>query len=275
MATEGGRFEFVPAPLASVEVIERAHDAEYVRQFLSGTLAAGAMRRIGFPWSEAMVGRTLASVGATLCATEEALRTGWSGSLAGGTHHAFRAEGSGFCVFNDIAVTISDLLARGVVGRAAVVDCDVHQGDGTAEIFAGEGRVFTLSIHARTNFPFRKKESRLDVELADGTGDEAYLRALDEALSQVYAFDPEFVVYQAGVDGLAGDALGHLQLTHEGLRERDRRVLEAARARGVPVVITIGGGYGRVIERTVEAHANTYRVAAEVFGVEQGEGARD
>ncbi len=259
------RFRFEPAPLAATEVIELAHDAEYVRQFMTGGLSAHAVRRIGFPWSEALIARTLASVGGTLAATREALHAGWGGSLAGGTHHAFRSEGSGFCVFNDIAVTICDLLARREVRRALVVDCDVHQGDGTAQIFEQDDRVFTLSIHSKTNFPFRKRQSKLDIELPDGTDDDAYLRVLDQALSQAYAFDPQIVIYQSGVDALDSDALGHLKLTHGGLMERDRRVFEAAKARGVPITITIGGGYSKPIERTVEAHANTYRAAADVF----------
>ena len=263
--TDGARLCFEPAPLASTSVIELAHDPEYVRQFMTGALPPKALRRIGFPWSEALIARTLASVGGTLAATAEALATGWGGSLAGGTHHAFRAEGSGFCVFNDIAIALCDLLARGIIQRAAVVDCDVHQGDGTAQIFEHDKRVLTLSIHSRTNFPFHKQQSKLDIELPDGSEDETYLRVLDQALSHVFAFDPQIVIYQSGVDALASDGLGHLRLTHAGLKERDRRVFESARAHAVPLVITIGGGYSRPIELTVEAHANTYRTAGDVF----------
>ena len=259
------RFSFAPAPLADMRTIELSHDPEYVRAFMEGMLSAAAMRRIGFPWGPGLIARTLASVGGTLAATDEALRTGWGGTLAGGTHHAFRSEGSGFCVFNDIAIAISDLFSRNIVRRAAVIDLDIHQGDGTAEIFEQDARVFTLSIHSKTNFPFRKKQSRLDIELPDGVADHEYLRILDAALPDVYAFDPDIVFYQSGVDGLATDALGHLQLTHAGLKERDRRVFESACARGLPLVITIGGGYSKPIERTVEAHANTYRVAMDVF----------
>jgi acetoin utilization deacetylase AcuC-like enzyme len=263
--TDGTRFRFTPAPLASLEVIELAHDPKYVRQFLSGELPAQHVRRIGFPWSDALIPRTLASVGGTLAATQEALTHCWGGTLAGGTHHAFRAEGAGFCVFNDIAVAICDLLYRRVVTRAAVIDCDVHQGDGTAQIFESDARVFTLSIHSKTNFPFRKQQSRLDIELPDGTDDDTYLRVLDAALSQVFAFEPQIVFYQSGVDGLASDALGHLRLTQSGLLERDRRVFEAVRAHAVPVVITVGGGYSKPIEHTVEAHANVFRTAADVL----------
>jgi acetoin utilization deacetylase AcuC-like enzyme len=218
------------------------------------------MRRIGFPWSEALVRRTLASVGGTLAATRDALSTGFGGNLAGGTHHAFRGEGSGFCVFNDLAIAIR---ANGV--RAAVIDLDVHQGDGTAAIFEGASDVLTVSVHGENNFPFRKQRSAIDIGLPDGTGDEAYLEQVRAVLARVTEFRPEIVFFQSGVDGLAGDRLGRLSLTHEGLRERDRLVFEFVRGRGIPVVVTLGGGYAQPIERTVVAHANTFRVAAGVL----------
>jgi acetoin utilization deacetylase AcuC-like enzyme len=260
-----GCFRFEAAPLAEPGVIELAHDAAYVRDFLNGALSDTAVRRIGFPWSEALVKRTLASVGGTLGATCDAFDSGWGGNLAGGTHHAFRAEGSGFCVFNDIAVAIHWLRAKGRVERAAVIDLDVHQGDGTAQIFEADANVFTLSLHAKSNFPFRKQRSQVDVELEDRTGDQYYLRALDGVLPRVFAFDPEIVFYQSGVDALASDTLGRLALTPAGIKERDRRVLAAARAHGVPIVITLGGGYSRPIELTAQAHANTFRTAWEIF----------
>jgi acetoin utilization deacetylase AcuC-like enzyme len=261
---EGG-FHFVPAPLAEPEVIGLAHDAGYVDQFLAGMLSPAAMRRIGFPWSPQLVARSLASVGGTLAATETAMREGWGGTLAGGTHHAFRAEGSGFCVFNDIAVAILWLRREGRARRAAVLDLDVHQGDGTAQIFQHDAAVLTVSVHGQNNFPFRKQRSRIDVELPDGTGDEEYLRVLDRVLPPVLAFAPEVLFYQSGVDPLAADTLGRLALSHAGLQERDRRVMEAARGAGVPLVITLGGGYARPIEHTVLAHANTFRVALATF----------
>ena len=258
-------YRFEPAPLAGREVIELAHDPGYVAQFLSGTLPAAAMRRIGFPWSEALVGRTLASVGGTLAATQNALREGWGGTLAGGTHHAFHAEGSGFCVFNDIAIAIRWLQQQGRLRRAAILDLDVHQGDGTAQIFQEDADVLTVSLHGQNNFPFRKQRSRIDVELPDGAGDDEYLQRLDEVIPKVFAFAPEIVYFQSGVDPLATDALGRLALTHAGLRERDRRVMTAARAAGVPLVITLGGGYARPIEDTVQAHVNTFLMAREIF----------
>lgn len=256
-------FALEPAPMADLATIERAHDPEYVRAFVEGRLGDAAMRRIGFPWSEGMVKRTLASVGSTLAATREALASGWSGTLAGGTHHAFRAEGSGFCVFNDIAVAIGWLRAERGMQRVAVVDLDVHQGDGTAEIFRDDEDVLTLSVHCRNNFPLRKQQSRIDVELDAGTDDHAYLRRLAEILPRVLQFRPEIIFYQSGVDGLAEDRLGKLSLTHAGLRERDRQVMKLVEASGVPLVITLGGGYAEPIALTAEAHANTFRVARE------------
>jgi acetoin utilization deacetylase AcuC-like enzyme len=258
-------FELEPAEFARAELIELAHDPAYVAGFLNGTLDPAIMRRIGFPWSHELTRRTLASLGGTLAASEEALRTGFGGNLAGGTHHAFRSEGAGFCVFNDIAVAFLALRRAHGVRRAAVVDLDVHQGDGTAAIFRDDPDVLTLSIHGRNNFPFRKQRSRIDVDLADGTGDGEYMAALESVLPRVFEFAPEIVFYQAGVDGLAGDRLGRLVLTLEGLEQRDHLVLETCRSHSVPVVITLGGGYAEPIERSVEAHANTFRVAAEVL----------
>ena len=266
LLTADGWFQLEAAPFAARETIELAHDAAYVRGFLEGTLDSRVMRRIGFPWSEDLVRRTLASLGGTLSAARDALDTGFGGNLAGGTHHAFRGEGSGFCVFNDIAVAISRLRVQGHVRKAAVVDLDVHQGDGTALIFQNDADVLTFSMHARNNFPFRKQQSRIDVDLPDGLGDEEYLAALDSALPQVVAFAPEIVFYQSGVDPLAGDKLGRLALTHAGLLARDRRVMALAKAHRIPLAVTLGGGYADPISLTAQAHANTFRVAADIFG---------
>jgi acetoin utilization deacetylase AcuC-like enzyme len=263
LAQDGG-FEFEPAPPADPAVIERTHDPDYVRGFLDGSIDPSMMRRIGFPWSEGLVRRTLASVGGTLSAARDALGRGVGGNLAGGTHHAFADAGAGFCVFNDLAIAIRDQLARGAVRRAAVVDLDVHQGDGTARIFEDAPEVLTLSIHGGANFPFRKQRSRIDVDLPDRTGDEDYLAALAGALPKVFDFAPDIVFYQAGVDALASDRLGRLALTYGGLKRRDEMVFEGCRSRGVPVVITLGGGYSEPIGLTVEAHASTFRVACRV-----------
>jgi acetoin utilization deacetylase AcuC-like enzyme len=259
------RLEFEPSPLASREAIELAHDPGYVQRFLEGRLTRGEIRRIGFPWSEALVQRTLASAGGTLAATKRAWSDGCSGALAGGTHHAFYAEGSGYCVFNDIAIGILWLREAGLIERAAVIDLDVHQGDGTAAIFADDPEVFTLSIHGEKNFPFRKQNSRRDVGLCDETGDEDYLVTLQRELPALFEFDPQVIYFQAGVDGLSTDRLGRLSLTHAGLMERDRIVLTACKSRGTPVVITIGGGYSDPIAPTIQAHANTFRTAAALF----------
>jgi acetoin utilization deacetylase AcuC-like enzyme len=255
-----GSFEFTPAPLADRPAVERAHDPAYVSAILDGSIDPRAMRRIGFPWSEALVRRSLASVGGTLAATADALAGGFGGNLAGGTHHAFYAEGSGFCVFNDIAVAI-----RTCRRRAAVIDLDVHQGDGTAAIFADDPAVLTVSLHGENNFPFRKQQSRIDVALPDGTGDAAYLDRLAAVLPRVAEFRPEIVFYQSGVDAQAGDRLGRLALSPAGLAARDRMVFEFVRREGLPVAVTLGGGYAEPIERTVEAHAVTFRTAAAVL----------
>lgn len=256
--------ELTPSPLVSVEELERAHAPAYVRAVMDGTLDAQAQRRIGLPWSEWLVARSRASVGGTLAAARVALVDGIAGTLAGGTHHAHRDFGSGFCVWNDLAVTAATLLAEGAVERVLVFDADVHQGDGTAAIFADEPRVFTCSLHGARNFPFVKPPSDLDLELADGADDALVLAAIDRALAQCAArFVPELVLYQAGVDALAADTLGRLAMTHAGLRARDRRVLDHFRRRGVPVVLTLGGGYADPIDASIEAHAGTYREATQ------------
>lgn len=241
------------------------HSAEYVERFLAGTLEPTVMRRIGFPWSKGLVDRTLASVGGTLSATKEALECGFGGTLAGGTHHAYRQEGSGFCVFNDIAVAVEWARAHRRVKRALIIDLDVHQGDGTAAIFQGDPDVFTLSLHGERNFPFRKQQSVVDVPLPDGTGDEAYLAALRAVLLQARAFRPEIVFFQAGVDTLETDRLGRLSLTREGLAQREGSVYEFVSEMGVPLVQTLGGGYSDPIELTVDAHAQSFRIAARFF----------
>lgn len=255
-----GAYRLEPAPFADATAIERAHDPAYVRAILDGSIDPRVMRRIGFPWSEGLVRRTLASVGGTLAATADALATGFGGNLAGGTHHAFYAEGAGFCVFNDLAIAI-----RAHARRASVLDLDVHQGDGTAAIFAGDSHVLTVSLHGENNFPFRKQQSAIDIALADGTGDAAYLERAAEVLPTIAAFRPEILFYQSGVDGLAGDRLGRLALSHAGLMERDRLVFGFARREAIPVVVTLGGGYARAIEDTAIAHANTFRAALGVL----------
>jgi len=256
------RFQIERAAPATPQEISLAHDPEYVSAFLEGVLDPQIIRRIGFPWSQGLVDRTLASVGATLCAARAALESGFGGALAGGTHHAFYNEGSGFCVFNDMAVAIQ------VTGtRAAVLDLDVHQGDGTAAIFSANPNVLTISLHGENNFPLRKQVSKIDLPFPDDSGDEVYLAGLGSVLPELLAFQPEIVFYQSGVDGLAEDKLGRLSLTLEGLIARDRMVFESLKGAGIPVAVVLGGGYSDPIDLTVTAHANTFVTAADTFGV--------
>jgi acetoin utilization deacetylase AcuC-like enzyme len=247
---------------ASDEALELVHTHDYVQRFREGALDAAELRRIGFPWSDALVERSYRAVGGTIAAARHALEHGLAMNLAGGTHHAFPDHGEGFCVFNDVAVAIRLLHGEGRLRRAAVVDLDVHQGNGTHAIFAGDPDVFTFSMHGGRNYPFHKVAGTLDVELADGTGDDVYLAELAATLPRVLAASsPDLVVYIAGADPHEGDRLGRLALTFDGLARRDAMVLDLCREVGIPVAITIGGGYGRRIEDTVHAHLRTVRVA--------------
>lgn len=267
--TERGLFteeDIRPAVPATEEELLLAHAPAYVRSILDGTAAPAVMRRIGFPWSPALARRSMMTVGGALCAADEALRSGVSANLAGGTHHAMRNEGEGFCVFNDQAVTALRLLRDGRVRRVAVVDLDVHQGNGTSEILGGRDDVFILSMHGAKNFPFRKIPSTLDVELADGTGDDEYLAALSSALPLVFAFRPDIVLYQMGVDVLKEDALGRLHLSLDGIAAREETVYGACRRHGVPVSVALGGGYARPIVHTIEAQLRSFSVLRSVYG---------
>lgn len=259
----------VPRAASDTEIL-RAHDAGYLHRVASGTLDAAEIRRIGFPWSAAMVERSRRSAGATLAACRSALDrkagTACAANLAGGTHHAHRDFGSGFCVFNDAAIAALAMQAEGRAGRIAIVDCDVHQGDGTATILADTPEIFSCSLHGAKNFPFRKQASDLDVELPDDTGDEAYLAALDAALDTVFSrARPELVIYLAGADPYAGDRLGRLALSIDGLRRRDERVLGMCRAADVPVAVAMAGGYAQPIDDTVTIHFNTICTALRVM----------
>lgn len=250
-----------------------AHDRAYLEAVRDGRLEPLAQRRIGFPWSPEMVERSRRSAGATLeagrAALEEAGARGWgvAVNLAGGTHHAHPAHGEGFCVFNDAAVAVRVLQAERRVRRAVVLDCDVHQGNGTAAIFRADPSVHTFSLHGARNFPFRKERSSLDVELPDGAGDDAFLSALELYVPRVLEeFGPDFAVYLAGADPWRDDRFGRLAMSKEGLAERDRFVLRACRAAGVPVAVAMAGGYGRDTEDTVDIHVTTVRICGEVRG---------
>ncbi len=246
--------------------VRLVHTDEYWAQLTSGTLSANAIRRLGLPWSEALVRRSRASVQGTLTAARIAIRDGIAINLAGGTHHAFPDRGEGYCVLNDIAIAIRCLQRDAWMQRMAVIDCDVHQGNGTAAIFASEPDVYTFSMHGANNFPLVKVPGKLDIGLPDGTSDEEYLRTLETTVPKILAeFRPGLVFYLAGVDPHERDRLGRLRLTHEALRRRDEFVLQTCRDAGIPVAITLGGGYGLDIQDTVEAHCNTVRAARAVF----------
>ncbi len=248
---------------ATHEQLRRVHSANYVDAMLNGTLSPAAVRRVGFPWSTDLVERSLRAVGGTLAASRHALAHGVAMNLAGGTHHAFADHGEGFCVFNDVAVATAQLRADGAARRVAIVDLDVHQGNGTHALFAADDAAYTFSMHGGRNYPFTKVAGTLDVELEDGTDDHTYLTLLAECLPRVLqAARADVVFYLAGADPHEGDRLGRLAVSADGLRRRDAMVLEMCREVGLPVVITIAGGYGHRVEDTVAVHVGTARVAA-------------
>lgn len=242
--------------------LARAHAAAYLDQVQQGTLSPAEQRRIGLPWSPQLIERAEHSVGATIAACRTALRDGTAATLGGGTHHACYAEGQGYCIFNDTIIAARTMQAEGRVKRVAVIDCDVHQGNGTAEIAAGDPSIFTFSIHGQKNFPFRKIPGDLDIGLPDGTGDEAYLAALGPAVAQTLdRSQPDLVIFLAGADVHEHDRLGRLGLTKAGIGDRDRLVLERCRQAGIPVAVTMAGGYGRDIHETVAIQLQTLQIA--------------
>ncbi|TYZ14388.1 histone deacetylase [Hymenobacter lutimineralis] len=253
--------------LASEEDILRVHSAEYWHKVKELHLSPAEVRRLGLPQSPELVRRSLSSVAGTVESARRALQDGIGLSLAGGTHHAFRDRGEGFCVLNDIAVAAAHLLHHQLARQILVVDLDVHQGDGTASIFRHEPRVFTFSMHAGANYPLRKEQSDLDVALELGTDDATYLRILRETLPRLLAdVQPDFIFFQAGVDVLATDKLGKLALTQAGCRQRDEYVLGLCRQHELPVAVSMGGGYSELLRDIVDAHCNTFRVAYELYG---------
>ncbi len=255
----------VASPLVERSQLLAVHSAGYVDAVLSGTLDERAVRQLGLPLSDVLQRRSLATVGGSLAAARAALQTGFSAQLAGGTHHAHRDFGSGFCVFNDLALASRLLLDEAAVNRIAILDCDVHQGDGTAALMADEPRVLTVDLFGEKNFPVRKVAADVDVPLPDATGDASYLARMNTALEQVFTFRPDLVLFNAGVDGLAEDRLGRLSLTLDGLCRRDRRIFTSARDHRTPVVSVSGGGYAEPISLTVTAYLNTLKVLREVF----------
>lgn len=264
--------EILTPPFGTREQALWAHSAGYVDSILDGSVATPIIKRIGFPWNEGLVLRSLATVGGAVASAMAALEDGVSGNLAGGTHHAHRDQGEGYCVFNDQAIVSIGLLSGHLKGarpvrRVAIIDLDVHQGNGNSSILGGREDVFILSFHGEKNYPFRKVPSSVDVGLPDGAGDDEYLSQLRRALPLAFDFNPDLVLYQAGVDPLREDSLGKLSLSFAGLRERDHMVLEACRKSGIPVSLAMGGGYAKPIELTVRAHVNTYLAVKETFRI--------
>jgi acetoin utilization deacetylase AcuC-like enzyme len=253
-----------PEP-ASMEQVLLVHTADYVERLCDGKLTANEIRRLGLPWSPALVQRSFYASGGTICAAREALISGVASNLAGGTHHSFPDHGEGFCVLNDVAIAVRVLQQESLIETAAIVDCDVHQGNGTATIFAGDPTVFTFSMHGAKNYPLFKKLSTIDIELPDNTGDDAYLESLKSNLPKVLQFEPDIVFYLAGADPFVGDKLGRLALTIDGLRKRDELVLTSCYKRELPVVTVMSGGYGEQLGDTVEIHCNTIRSVQSVF----------
>ena len=251
-----------PAPLEDVLLV---HTQDYVSRLCSGDLTPKEVRRLGLPWSESLVRRSFYAVGGTLAAAAASLTNGYSSNLAGGTHHSFSDRGEGFCVLNDVAIAIRAMRARKLIQRAAIVDCDVHQGNGTATIFAGDADTFTFSMHGANNYPLFKAHSTLDVELPDGTSDATYVETLASHLPHVFQSDPDIVFYLAGADPYRGDKLGRLALSIDGLRQRDAYVLRECYEREIPIVTVMSGGYGKDINDTIEIHCNTIRMVKQIF----------
>jgi acetoin utilization deacetylase AcuC-like enzyme len=256
--------EFHEAPLTSDGVLALAHHPRYIQAVSTGTLSSAEQKIIGFPWSPEMVERSRRSTGATIAACRAAIEDGAAVNLAGGTHHAYADHGGGFCVFNDAAVASRLMQAEHLVKQVAIVDLDVHQGNGTASILGDDESVFTLSLHGARNYPFSKETSDLDMALPDDTGDDAYLTALQSALREMFArFLPELIIYLAGADAHEGDRLGRLKLSLAGLAARDRMVMEQASEQRIPVAVTMAGGYGKNIQDTVDIHLQTIAIVAQ------------
>src|SRR6266496_108172 len=253
-----------PAP-ATVAEVQLVHTEDYVSRLHNGTLTAKENRRLGLPWSESLVSRSFYAVGGTISAAHCALEQGFASNLAGGTHHAFADRGEGFCVLNDVAIAVRLLRQKNLIRRAAIVDCDVHQGNGTATIFANDAETFTFSIHGANNYPLFKARSTLDVDLADGTTDENYQASLAASLPAVFSHEPEIVFYLAGADPFVGDKLGRLAVSMDGLRKRDEYVLRQCYEREISIVTVMSGGYGESISDTVEIHCNTIRMVKSIF----------
>lgn len=255
---------FEPEP-AKVEDVLLVHTEDYVTRLIDGELTAKEVRKLGLPWSKSLVRRSFLATNGTIEAAKFSLESGIASNLAGGTHHSFPDRGEGFCVLNDVAVAVRVLQKEKLAERFLIVDLDVHQGNGTAFIFAGDETVFTFSMHGAKNYPLHKEISNLDIELPDKTSDREYLETLEEALPRIFLHDPDIIFYLGGADPFEKDKLGRLSLTMEGLMKRDETVLKFAREKNTPIVTVMSGGYALDINDTVEIHANTIRAVKKVF----------
>jgi acetoin utilization deacetylase AcuC-like enzyme len=256
---------FKPEPISENHILA-VHETQYWEKLKSLTLTPAEVRRTGFPLTEALVKREVIIMQGTLMCTHYALQYGVAMNIAGGTHHAFSYKGEGFCLLNDLAIAARYVLDQQLATRVLIVDLDVHQGNGTAQIFRHEPRVFTFSMHGANNYPLIKEKSDLDIELADGTEDDYYLKTLATNLKNIIDLhQPDFIFYQCGVDILKTDKLGKLNISREGCRQRDKMVLGLAKLHNIPLVASMGGGYAENFREIIEAHANTYRLAQEIF----------
>lgn len=257
--------EIVAPEPVKVEDLLLVHTADYINRLVDGTLTAKEIRKLGLPWSQSLVRRSFHAISGTINAARDALELGIASNLAGGTHHAYPDRGEGFCVLNDIAVAIRVLQREKLAERFLIIDCDVHQGNGTAFIFQNSPEVFTFSMHGAKNYPLFKENSTLDIELADGTSDKEFLETLEQALPRIFLHNPDIIFYLGGADPFEKDKLGRLKMTQQGLMRRDEMVLQFAREHQTPIVTTMSGGYAADINDTVEIHANTIRAVKRVF----------
>jgi acetoin utilization deacetylase AcuC-like enzyme len=257
--------EIVEPEPASIEEVSLVHTTDYISRLIAGTLNRQEIRKLGLPWSKSLVRRSFLATSGTINAAKSALKNGVSSNLAGGTHHAFPDRGEGFCVLNDVGVAIRVLQREKLAEKFLIVDCDVHQGNGTAFIFQNDPSVFTFSMHGAKNYPLFKEKSNLDLELADGTSDLEFIETLNEALPRIIMHQPDIIFYLGGADPFENDKLGRLKLSFEGLRQRDETVLEFAKSKNVPIVTVMSGGYAADINDTVEIHCNTIRAVKKVF----------
>ncbi|MBC7419747.1 MAG: histone deacetylase [Bdellovibrio sp.] len=258
--------ELQKSPMISEELLSLAHTPDYIESIKTGKVNLQIIKRIGFPWSFELYQRSCATVGGALESAKSALQNRIAGNLAGGTHHAHADRGEGYCVFNDIAVASRYLIKKNLTKKIAIIDLDVHQGNGNSSILKNDPEIFIFSMHGEKNYPFVKVASHLDIALPSGADDHLFLENLKIGLEEVKKFNPTFIFYQMGVDALKEDKLGLLNLTFEGLIKRDELVLTYAKENQIPISLALGGGYANPIELSVEAYANTYRVAKKIFG---------